>query len=111
MSEEYSPDNWVMLKITHENGFIYKILATWYGGFAGSDYWKLNSGVTRVEETDHGYLFYGSSGSIYRCGKQHYRLNMLGSSVLERFRKSAEASTTTIEMMDDDTNFMEINYE
>jgi hypothetical protein len=108
----YTPDSWVMLKITHDAGFIYKILAGWRGGYLDGDYWKLNSGVVRVEETDNHYLFHGSSGSVYRCNKDRYRLSGLTSGIFNSFqRKVKEATTTTIEMMDNDTNFMEINYE
>jgi hypothetical protein len=66
---EYTPDRWIMLEITSKKlGTIRKIFAGWYGGFMGSDSWKLNSGVvaTRIDDSGH-YEFTGQSGSVYCC--------------------------------------------
>ena len=62
---EYNPDKWVMLKFNHNGEDIYKVLASWYGGFTTGDSWKLNSGVTKVEQDGNLFLFHGSSGSVY----------------------------------------------
>jgi hypothetical protein len=108
----YTPDSWVMLKITHSEGFIYKILAGWRGGYLDGDHWKLNSGVVRVEETDNHYLFHGSSGSVYRCNKDRYQLSGLTSGIFNNFQRKVNAATgTTVELVDKDSNFMEIVYE
>jgi len=110
---EYNPDKWVMLKITYKDKPIYKVLATWYGGFAKGDSWKLNSGVTKIEEDGQCYLFYGSSGSVYRCHKQTYGMNMYTRGVLASFQKQADESegAVTVELLGDETNFMELHYE
>jgi hypothetical protein len=109
---EYIPDKWVMIKLTHKGNPIYKILATWYGGYGGSDSWKLNSGITKIEEDGQTYLFHGSSGSVYRCHKQAYGMNMYTRGVLSNFQKQAsEAEDLTLELLDETTNFMEIHYE
>ena len=44
-----TPDKWVVLKIEHEGNIIYKVFASWYGGYLGSDSWKLNSGIKDIE--------------------------------------------------------------
>lgn len=66
---EYTPDRWVVLEITSEKlGTIRKVFAGWYGGWAGSDSWKLNSGITNIRMDDEGwYEFEGYSGSTYSC--------------------------------------------
>ena len=38
----YTPDAWVVVEINSEEfGMIKKIFAGWYGGYCGSDSWKL----------------------------------------------------------------------
>jgi hypothetical protein len=69
---DYTPDNWVVLKIKPGKGAypFYKVLAGWSGGYLYGDAWRINSGVTRVEQDSDYYEFYGSSGSCYRCHKK-----------------------------------------
>lgn len=109
---EYNPDKWVMVKITHKGNVVYKILASWYGGFATGDSWKLNSGCTKIEEDGQTYLFSGSSGSVYRCHKNNYGMSGYTMGVLASFQKQAdEDPDTTLEVMPEETNFMELHYE
>ena len=69
MSNMYSPDRWVLVDLTHGDEIIRKVFAGWYGGWAGSDSWKLSSQV--IETTDCGdyFEFLNYSGSTYRCHK------------------------------------------
>lgn len=109
---EYTPDVWVMLEIKTPKYTLYKVLAGWYGGFAKSDHWKLNSGVTKVEEEDNCYLFHGYSGSVYRCPKGVYRTSSLTAGVLDSFQyQITQAGQGTIEMMPEDTDWLGLNYE
>jgi hypothetical protein len=109
---EYNPDRWVMLKFNHNGELIYKILGSWYGGYAKGDSWKLNSGVTKIEEDGQTYLFYGSSGSVYRCHKNAYGMSGYTSGVYASFHKEvAEAANVTLDLMPEETNFMELHYE
>ena len=109
---EYNPDVWVMLKFNYKGEIIYKILAGWYGGFASGDSWKLNSGVTKIEEDGQCYLFHGSSGSVYRCHKNAYGMGGYTSGIFASFQKQVnEAADVTMELLAPETNFMEIHYE
>lgn len=65
----YKPNKWVILKMTYPKEVIYKVLASWYGGYLGSDSWKLNSGITKIKEELEGYEVQGYSGSTYYCSK------------------------------------------
>ena len=47
------PDKWVVIKILDNE---HKIFASWAGGYLDGDRWKLNSGITKVEEDDKYYL-------------------------------------------------------
>jgi len=109
---EYQPDVWVMLRITSKLVSakpVYKILAGWYGGYAKDDIWKLNSGCTSVETDGDYYVFTGSSGSRYRCHENLYRTNYLTGSVLADLQKNT--TTSTIQLMPETTNFLELDYE
>jgi hypothetical protein len=109
---EYTPDKWVVVKITgNEYPTYYKVFACWYGGYAGSDSWKLNSGITRVYEEGHCFMFDGSSGSTYACHKAQYGYNMYGGGVLNSMIEKSAKHDVTIEIMPEDTNWLEINYE
>jgi hypothetical protein len=106
---EYRPDKWVVVKIGEEN--LYKVFACWYGGYAGSDSWKLNSGITRATLEGNVYYFEGSSGSVYECHKDIYGTNFYGSSVLHNMIDRAEKAGYTIEVMPEETNWLELKYE
>ena len=69
---DYNPDKWLLIRAELSGEVVWKILATWSGGYLQSDHWRLNSGITKVEEEGDFYLFYGSSGSVYKCHKEMY---------------------------------------
>ena len=77
---EYKPDNWVIIEIPKEEKTYSKVLAGWSGGYLDGDYWRVNSGITEVEEKEDHYLFHGQSGSVYGCWKdlEKIRGNILG---------------------------------
>jgi hypothetical protein len=66
----YTPDRWQIVEISDDNITIQKVFAGWYGGYLGSDCWKLSSGITDCVEFDDRYEFTNHSGSLYICYKQ-----------------------------------------
>lgn len=69
----YHPDRWVIIKIETPKETLYKVFGSWSGGYAKSDYWKLNSGIEKIYENDENfYIFLGYSGSEYICSKNSY---------------------------------------
>jgi hypothetical protein len=109
---EYFPDKWVVVRITADkHPPIHKVFACWYGGWAGSDSWKLNSGITRVFEEGQCFMFEGSSGSTYACHKASYGTNMYGHGVLQNMIATTAKNGITIEILPEETNWLEINYE
>ena len=103
-----SPDNWVVIKLNSEQyGTIYKILAGWSGGYIQGSSWKLNSGITKVEEDDRSYYFSGSSGSTYRCGKDSYGLKMNNAYVWNQIK---EKHGDLVELMDENTDWSSIDW-
>ena len=109
---DYTPDKWVVVRITGpDTPPIHKVFACWYGGYLGSDSWKLNSGITRAYEEGQCFAFDGSSGSTYNCHKSHYGTNGYGGGVLSNMILMAREKGVTIEILDEETNWLEINYE
>ena len=71
----YTPDAWVLVEIkSQEFGDSKKIFAGWYGGYCGSDSWKLSSGNLEMFEDGEFLVFPQESGSTYRCHKGCQRM-------------------------------------
>lgn len=102
---EYLPDNWVVLKINHKGKTLYKVLAGWSGGYLDGDSWRMNSGITRVEDHETYYSFYGYSGSVYKVWKGQYCLRMNNAGI---YNKLKEQFGDAVELMPEDTNWMEL---
>ena len=110
---DYRPDRWVVVKIKGENlPTVHKVFASWYGGYAGSDSWKLNSGIVSVTQDSTYYYFEGSSGSVYECSKHSsYGTNGYGAGILNNMIDKVMKAGGAIEVLPEDTNWMEVDYE
>ena len=88
----YTPDVWVVLEFDGPQLEVptRKVFAGWYGGFAGSNSWKLNSGITKVRCEGEWFEFDGYSGSIYRCHNNNYHMSGLMHGVLSNWLKAAD---------------------
>ena len=95
---EYTPDRWVVIEIVMEGVKTQKILSSWYGGWVGSDSWRLSSGITEVEELEDSYIIKNESGSVYTCYKVRYGMSSYAMGILEDFKK--QASITMVEKYD-----------
>lgn len=109
---DYTPDRWVVVKITSDKSPpIHKVFACWYGGYLGSDSWKLNSGITKATYEGYVYSFEGSSGSVYECHLDSYGTNGYGGGVLSNMISKAAENGIAIEVLPEETIFTEIDYE
>jgi hypothetical protein len=105
MNDTHVPDRWVIVKINNN----YKVFATWLGGYLDSDCWRLNSGIVKVELVDEYYLFYGYSGSIYKCHCSTYGTSNWTGSVLDDMLEKVKAtSDVTVEMLSSDVDFLKL---
>ena len=86
---EYTPDKWVVIEIAMEGSTVQRILSSWYGGWAGSDSWRLSSSITGVEELEDSYIIKNESGSVYTCYKVRYGMSSYAMGILEDFKKQA----------------------
>ena len=107
----YNPDKWVVVKIDgNDHPSIYKVFACWYGGYAGSDSWQLNSGITSVSREGFVYSFEGASGSTYECHTDSYGTNFYGHGVLENMITNAGKNGIVMEILPEDTDWETIDY-
>lgn len=97
----YTPDAWVVVEFNSlEFGKVQKIFAGWYGGYLGSDSWKLSSGNLQEFSDGDYYMFPQESGSVYRCHKDCQRMTGYMSQVLHDFRTQIEqAKAGTVEII------------
>ena len=114
----YYPDYWQVISIQKENCKpVYKVFATFLGGYTEGDAWRLNSGIVTVErvktENTDRLHFAGSSGSQYACGYNEgsYRTNAFSGGILKRLIDNAADVGMTITVLPFETNFEELNYE
>ena len=78
---ETKPDYWCIIKIPNKEP-IYKVFATWKGGYLGSDSWRANSGIEKVIDKETYYEIIGFSDSVYKCYKTAYGTTSYGNSIL-----------------------------
>lgn len=105
MSRDYTPDLWTVVAMTDSDGErVDKIFGSWYGGYAGSDSWKLSSGITKIVELENEYEVHNVSGSIYHCYKNNRGVSSYGGSVLNRFIEQANASNGEIKIIEIELN-------
>ena len=103
---DYNCDNWVVIKMKGDDPH-YRLLVGTSGGYLDGDSWRINSGITEVNETNDYYYFKGSSGSEYRCGKDSYTLRMNTSHIWTRLQK---LHGDKVEMMPEDTDIMKMDW-
>ena len=108
---DYSPDRWLIVKIVTPKERLYKVFASWSGGYGGSDSWKMNSGITQARLVDDRWEFDGYSGSVYSCHKESYGVSGYNGNVLQNFINKATEIDAVIEIMPGDTNWSNLDYD
>jgi hypothetical protein len=107
----YTPDRWLVVKIVTPTQQLYKVFATWWGGYTGSDSWQMNSGITQATLVDDTWEFKGYSGSVYSCHKNAYGTNGYGGNVLQGFIDKMPAQGATMEVMPESTDWATVAYD
>jgi hypothetical protein len=90
-----TPDRWKLIKIVGPRETLFKVLAGWSGGYLDSEYWKINSGITRMKEKKEHYIFYGYSGSIYKCFKGREGFTALSGNIWSQLQSSLQRVSLT----------------
>jgi hypothetical protein len=100
MKNEYTPDNWILVRIESPKYKITKILSGWYGGYLDPDTWRLSSGVTSIE--DHGtyYIIHNESGSVYNCRKSSEGFTNLSHTIYNGWLEQSKTSEISIKQIE-----------
>lgn len=107
-----NPDNWVILKITNNDKVFYKVFGSWVGGYLTGDAWRMNSGISSIIEFDNYYYISGFSGSCYKCNIKTYGIkSTYCNEVLNLIVDNAINVNSEIEIMDANTNWLELKFE
>lgn len=103
------PDRWLVLELNKDGETYHKIFGSWAGGYLDGDRWKMNSGITSIEEDDDYYYFIGYSGSCYKCHKKCYGvMTSHHLSILDNMIDKASDIDAGISILLDDTDFIEL---
>jgi hypothetical protein len=95
------PDKWVIVEISDGNQSFRKILSSWYGGYLGSDSWRLSSMIVSTNESEAEYHFTTETSS-YVCNKKAVGMNLIASGVLNDLIEKAKLSNTEVKVVDYD---------
>lgn len=96
----YTPDRWVIVEFDYKEEKLRKVLASWYGGYLGSDSWKLSSGITETIEHEDRYEFTNYSGSLYVCHKGAHGMSRYTASIYEGWVKGLKDTGNTITLLE-----------
>ena len=83
----YTPDRWVIIEVDSIAGKHRKVLGSWYGGYLGSDSYRVSSGITKVVDRRKHYEIENESGSVYICYKGAEGMSSLTSGVYKKYKK------------------------
>jgi hypothetical protein len=97
----YTPDRWQVVLLRNKTESIKKVFAGWYGGYTGSDSWKLSSGIIGTKEFEDRYEFLNHSGSLYVCYKASQGMSGYMGSIMHGWVESSkEDPSITIRLVD-----------
>ena len=101
-----TPDRWVVLKILSvSDGTFYKVLGSWYGGYSNGNFWRINSGIQRVDKVAKDtFLFYGVSGSCYECRINNYGMHLESNNIVNQMKQGR--ADIIVEVLPHDTDWL-----
>ena len=102
----YTFDNWVVIFFNGGDPH-YRILTGTSGGYTTGSSWRMNSGITRVEEDSDYFYFFGSSGSCYAARKGSYCLRMNNAYIWDQLK---ELHGDKVKLMDENTDWMNMDW-
>jgi hypothetical protein len=86
----YYTDKWVIVELsTPKKEIIYKIAGSWFGGYMGSDSWKISSGLEPgvILDKNNFYVSPQTSGSVYHLHPDVYGMSMYTESIIDSYIK------------------------
>jgi len=97
---EYTPHLWEIVRLTTDNDQVDKVIGSWYGGFGGSDNWRLSSGIVKIDENDSHYQVHNESGSVYTCHKQTRGMSSYTHMALKKLGEELKTIGGKLEVLD-----------
>lgn len=94
---DYCPDRWEIVEINKD---LKKVFGCWFGGYAGSNSWRMSSGINKVEDVGNAYRVTNHSGSVYLCHKDSRGMHSYGSGVFNTYKAEAEKQGHTLEVVE-----------
>jgi hypothetical protein len=110
----YTPDYWQVIEICPPNTpKIYKVFATWLGGYTVAEEWRLNSGISAVRINENVIEFDGFSESVYKVPffDHCYRTSLWSHSILLSIIKKLEESGIEYRILPFETDWLKLNVE
>jgi len=95
------PDKWVIVEISDGTQTFRKILSSWYGGYLGSDSWRLSSMIVSTNEGETEYHF-TTETSQYVCNKNAVGMNLIACGILSDLIEKAKLSNTEVKVVNYD---------
>lgn len=97
----YNPDRWLIVNITTNEGeSIFKVFGTWLGGYPNGDWWRMSSGITKIEDAGDRYIILNASGSEYIVFKGCEGTSNWSSSVLQGLKDKCVEYKGNLEVVD-----------
>lgn len=93
----YNPDGYRFIRIDTPDAPLIKLFASWSGGYLDADAWRMNSGCSKIVETEENYLVYGFSGSCYTLRKHQGNLNAYSSSVYTKILEQSGVQEISVQ--------------
>jgi Fe-S cluster biogenesis protein NfuA len=98
----HTPDRWLIIKTEYQGLTTHKIFGSWYSSYLDGAAWRLNSGITEIEDKELYYIFHGESGSCYGCSKSRYGTSAYGQSIINGFMNDLKDVDCVFEVMDEE---------
>lgn len=95
-----TPDRWVVVELAEKDEKVQKVFCGNYGGYGGSDTWKLSSAIEEVIKHDKYIEFRNNSGSVYKCYYNSYGMSGYMHSVFQSL-ESKQTEDLTIKIVEE----------
>jgi len=100
---EYNPHRWVIVEMSDDTNTYRKVFSGDYGGYTGSDTWKLSSAIESIEGDGEHFVAKCQSGSTYRLRASAYGMSNYMCGMYEAWITDIENSDSKISIRVEDT--------
>ncbi len=106
---KYCPDRWIVVIITTPTESWKRVFSGAYGGYGGSDTWRMSSPIVSETREGNALTFITESGSEYQCHLGAYGMSGYMNAVFDNY---AERNSEKVSLLIDETyKDMALKYE